>query len=643
MTKILKSRKIFAEQGGISTADAIRLTTLENNELKVTYYSIITGTSGTITPPIQATFNSNEFGLSGNAILSEVDGLGKPTYVSPKTAGGTVVTATLNTTTGAWLASGIYTSASVALIYSLKIKSIYWGNLTYANVIESESRHDIAGVNAPLFYDATTDSYTTLMNTNKLLGRSTGGSGVAEEIGIGTGLSIVGGDLVAAGATDLSIANKTANTFDINSSTGNDITVPQATITEAGLLNATDKVKLNDTSGTNTGDVAVDSVAEINTGADNIKTVSALGLEGSKYLNQSGSKISATASGTNTYTATISPAITAYSSGQRWFIKFTNANTGAATLNLNSLGAIPIKKNGNTALAANDILAGQILCLGYDGTNFQLVGGSSLSLPGTGDRMVEANTVGTPSAIREIKPITIANATLQAELQTAANWTGTPPMLTSVNTGDAGGWMGEIYFGAVGLIPYIFVCKADQVWARISLTDITTLAEGGTGTGLAGIASGMIRMNAALTALENSGLLFNQSLQTTNTPTFAGLAISTGGSLDTNGLVVRHTSPAQITVNQNNYAFATSGAQRVSTDASRTITGFTNITASTGRLLIVTNVGSFDVVFAHENAGSTAANRLLSSTGADIIVGANKTITFQYDATTTRWRDISLR
>ncbi len=115
------------------------------------------------------------------------------------------------------------------------------------------------------------------------------------------------------------------------------------------------------------------TTAEINTGTDTVKYVAPDQLEASKYLNQSGSKISATATGTDTYAATISPAITAYTSTQRFFILFTNTNTGAATLNLNSLGAIAIKKAGSVALVAGDIPAGAILCLAYDGTNFQIV------------------------------------------------------------------------------------------------------------------------------------------------------------------------------------------------------------------------------------------------------------------------------
>ena len=71
-------------------------------------------------------------------------------------------------------------------------------------------------------------------------------------------------------STNLSIANKTATTLDILSDTGTDATVPQATITEAGLLIATDKVKLNNTSGTNSGDQDLSGYL---TKADNLNSV----------------------------------------------------------------------------------------------------------------------------------------------------------------------------------------------------------------------------------------------------------------------------------------------------------------------------------------------------------------------------------
>ena len=127
------------------------------------------------------------------------------------------------------------------------------------------------------------------------------------------------------------------------------------------------------------------SSTTINTGTDNTQFASANSLNGSSYLTQSGSKISAVAIGTNTYTASLTPCITAYSFGQNFLIKFLLANTGASTLNICGLGAISIVKNSNTSLAGGEIFAGQELLLAYDGVNFQIIGANTtLSLTTTG-------------------------------------------------------------------------------------------------------------------------------------------------------------------------------------------------------------------------------------------------------------------
>lgn len=136
--------------------------------------------------------------------------------------------------------------------------------------------------------------------------------------------------------------------------------------------------------------------SDLNAGADDTKYATALSLQNSKYLDQTGAKISAIASGTDTYTASISPAITQYTTMQRFFIQFTNANTVAATLNLNGLGAVPIKKNGLSALQAGDIAAGQILCLAYDGTNFQIINSVPQALPTvtSGEKVLSITSAG---------------------------------------------------------------------------------------------------------------------------------------------------------------------------------------------------------------------------------------------------------
>ncbi len=81
-----------------------------------------------------------------------------------------------------------------------------------------------------------------------------------------------------------------------------------------------------------------------------------------------------TSAGTDTITATLSPAITAYLAGQRYHFKAGGTNTGAATVNFNSVGAKDIKKGaaGSTALVAGDITTGGVYSLIYDGTAFQI-------------------------------------------------------------------------------------------------------------------------------------------------------------------------------------------------------------------------------------------------------------------------------
>lgn len=82
----------------------------------------------------------------------------------------------------------------------------------------------------------------------------------------------------------------------------------------------------------------------------------------------------ASTSGTDTYTATVDPAISSYVTKDRFYINFVNPNTGAATLNLNGLGAKNIKTNSGSDPAAGDLQG--VMMLIYNGTNFQLIGGS---------------------------------------------------------------------------------------------------------------------------------------------------------------------------------------------------------------------------------------------------------------------------
>lgn len=95
----------------------------------------------------------------------------------------------------------------------------------------------------------------------------------------------------------------------------------------------------------------------------------------------------ATVTGTDTLTGSLTPALTAYATGNLFSFVAANTNTGAATININSLGAKNITKSGTTALVAGDIVSGQVYLIEYDGTRFQLINptnvGVSLSTANT--------------------------------------------------------------------------------------------------------------------------------------------------------------------------------------------------------------------------------------------------------------------
>lgn len=114
-----------------------------------------------------------------------------------------------------------------------------------------------------------------------------------------------------------------------------------------------------------------------------------------------------TAGVADTYTLTITPAVTAYAAGQVFLAKVHATNTGASTINVSGLGAKSIVKQGGAALEAGDLTLGEVITIGYDGTNFQLLSsGGILISKGDADVLVggsttDADTLHTHENLRE--------------------------------------------------------------------------------------------------------------------------------------------------------------------------------------------------------------------------------------------------
>jgi hypothetical protein len=95
-------------------------------------------------------------------------------------------------------------------------------------------------------------------------------------------------------------------------------------------------------------------------------------------------------------------------------------------------------------------------------------------------------------------------------------------------------------------------------------------------------------------------------------------------------------SPAQLTANTDNYnptGLATARTLRLSTDASRNLTGI--VPPGPGAVRRILNVGAQDLVLIND-ATSTAANRFLL--GANVTLGADEGCDLWYDTASSRWR-----
>lgn len=99
-------------------------------------------------------------------------------------------------------------------------------------------------------------------------------------------------------------------------------------------------------------------------------------------------------------------------------------------------------------------------------------------------------------------------------------------------------------------------------------------------------------------------------------------------------------SPPQITSSQNNFNPGPPALyQRWLTDASRNVTGLLfSAAAVDGQTHYIWNIGTQNIVLTNQDAASTAANRFLNTTGADITLSANQMALCVYDLTTARWR-----
>ena len=126
-----------------------------------------------------------------------------------------------------------------------------------------------------------------------------------------------------------------------------------------------------------------------------------------------------TVAGTNTLTGLATPALSGYAAGAQYSFIAQNTNTGAVTIDIDTLGVKSITKFGTTALAAGDIIAGALMLIEYDGTRFQLLNVTNNNFK----YIVEPTTISATAATGTINYDVATQSIVYYTTNATANWT----------------------------------------------------------------------------------------------------------------------------------------------------------------------------------------------------------------------------
>ncbi len=214
---------------------------------------------------------------------------------------------------------------------------------------------------------AQVDAKTTTGSTGALLAltpdkqRSTLLSDYVIDTGAADAYAIAPTPAITAYATGQIFTFKAANT---NTTT--------STLAVSGLASPK-TIKKNGTLDLVAGDIVSGGIYVVENDGTNFQLLSQIGNQPASLVitQNSSTQYAVDAGSANTYTAPVSPAIAAYTSGLTVRVKISNTSTGASTLNPSGLGAKTIKKlNGAVDITKGDLVSGSTYEFTYDGTNF---------------------------------------------------------------------------------------------------------------------------------------------------------------------------------------------------------------------------------------------------------------------------------
>ena len=135
------------------------VTTLQNNEYKITYFAEISAATGTITKPTGSAILLDQFAGGVDAYVSTIAN-GQPTGNFPTTAGGVAVDVSSFNTLGNFTLSGTPSGYPVALIYILKIKAQDYSNLDITKILDLEGVSVVNLIRQEFLYTSGAQTFT---------------------------------------------------------------------------------------------------------------------------------------------------------------------------------------------------------------------------------------------------------------------------------------------------------------------------------------------------------------------------------------------------------------------------------------------------------------------------------------------------
>jgi len=161
------------------------------------------------------------------------------------------------------------------------------------------------------------------------------------------------------------------------------------------------------------------------------QTIRVRGAVTSSSLQEGSAQWCRSTTGNDTYACNLTPALLAYTRGGCLVLDADTANTGAATINVQSLGAKSVLNRAGGALSDGDITADKPITVCYDGTQFVIQGdgGGGGGGSGTVTSVDATGGVQTASGSPITSTGTVRGATV-ANAQTGTSYT--------VLTGDRG-------------------------------------------------------------------------------------------------------------------------------------------------------------------------------------------------------------